>query len=58
VIKLGSWVEMRTDLRQPDLGPGQVKGVHNGKLVVQWRNRPSGEVSHHLVRFAETPDAA
>jgi hypothetical protein len=55
VIKLGSWVEMRTEHRQPDLGAGQVKGVRNGKLLVQWRNRPEAEVSHHLVRFAEPP---
>ncbi len=55
VIKLDSWVEMRTELRQPDLGAGQVKGVRNGKLLVQWRNRPEGEVSHHLVRLVEAP---
>jgi hypothetical protein len=55
VIRLDSWVEMRSDLRQPDLGRGQVKGVRNGKLVVQWRNRPEGEASHHLVRFVDAP---
>lgn len=57
VIELESWVEMRTDLRQPDLGRGRVKGVRNNKLIVQWRNRPEGEVSHHLLRMSGAPVA-
>ena len=55
IIELDSWVEMRTDLGQPDLGAGKVRGLRHGKLVVQWRHRPAGEVSHHLVRFVEPP---
>lgn len=55
IVRLGTKVVEREDLRASSRGVGRVVGVSDGLLDVDWERGPRQRISHHLVVFAN-PD--